>query len=94
MEVIMTTLDSGKGLVSRRGLLVGGMAAGSATVFSAGDAGAQAKLSKAAVRFTSSPKDGKSCRTCKLFVAPSSCTFVEGTTEPTGSCWIWRDNRA
>ncbi|MCW2273894.1 hypothetical protein GJ654_08140 [Rhodoblastus acidophilus] len=83
----MTTTYAGNAKVSRRIFLIGGAAAGS--LLPAEEASARVKLSKAAVRFGAPSADGRDCRSCKLFVAPSSCMFVEGATEPNGFCWIW-----
>jgi hypothetical protein len=82
------TLDSTQ--VSRRKLLVGGLAAGSATLLAATGAQAKVKLSKDSVKYTASASGGKNCGSCKLFRGPSSCVFVEGTTESNGACWIWQ----
>lgn len=75
---------------SRRALLAGGMPVGWVAALPADEASAHAKLSKEAVRFRAVSTDGKPCRSCALFVEPSSCTFVEGPIDPNGSCWIWR----
>jgi hypothetical protein len=75
--------------ISRRKLLVGGVAAGSATLLAATDANATVKLPKSAVRF-SKATNGHNCGSCKLFVGPADCMFVQGPTPPEGSCWIWR----
>ncbi|MCW2273137.1 hypothetical protein GJ654_03390 [Rhodoblastus acidophilus] len=80
--------------ISRRMLLVGGVAAGSAPLLAATDANANVKLSKAAVRFRTVAQDGKTCGACKLYRDPSSCTFVEGVTDPSCTCWIWRAKTA
>ncbi|MCW2282817.1 hypothetical protein M2323_000582 [Rhodoblastus acidophilus] len=74
---------------SRRALL-GGMPAGCAAALPVGEASAHVKLSKDAVRFKKLSADDRTCRSCALFVAPSSCAFVEGPIEPEGTCWIWR----
>ncbi|MCW2282818.1 hypothetical protein M2323_000583 [Rhodoblastus acidophilus] len=81
------TTRTGNAKVSRRTLLVGGLAAGS--LLPAGAASARVKLSQAAVRFHAPSGDGRDCRSCKLFVAPAGCLFVEGANDPSGSCWIW-----
>ena len=80
--------------VSRRMLLVGGVAAGAASLLTESNANATARVSKDAVRFTSVSTSDKNCRSCKLFRAPSSCVFVEGPTSPDGYCWIWRGRNA
>jgi secreted PhoX family phosphatase len=80
--------------VSRRSLLIGGAAAGSASLLTASAANANVKVSKAAVRFSAVSTNGKNCSSCKLFVPSSSCMFVEGPTTPDGYCWIWRSKNA
>jgi hypothetical protein len=80
--------------VSRRMLLVGGVAAGAASLLTETHANATARVSKDSVRFTSVSTTDRNCRSCKLFVEPSSCLFVEGPTSPDGTCWIWRSRNA
>ena len=83
----MTTTHTRNAKVSRRAVLIGGVAAGA--LLPVDEAGARVKLSKSAVHFSAPSADGRDCRSCKLFVAPASCMFVEGATEPNGYCWIW-----
>ncbi|MCW2283273.1 hypothetical protein M2323_001042 [Rhodoblastus acidophilus] len=86
--------DPSKG-VSRRLLLTGGVAAGSAGLLAATGAQAQVKVPKSAVRFSSAATiAGHTCGGCKSFQAPSACLFVEGKTSPDCSCWIWRGKTA
>ena len=74
--------------VSRRTVLVG--AAGAAPLLALGANGAKAaKMSQSAVRYQATPKDGKQCDGCKLFVAPNACKSVDGTISPTGWCALW-----
>jgi len=81
--------------ISRRMLIVGGVAAGSASLLAAADAHASAKVQKSAVRFSPvATVAGHSCGTCKLFKAPSDCLFVQGPVSQDCSCWIWRDKTA
>jgi hypothetical protein len=81
--------------VSRRTLLIGGVAASSASLLAASEANANVKVSKASVRFSSvSTTTGRNCGSCKLFLAPSDCRFVEGPTSPEGYCWIWSSKNA
>jgi hypothetical protein len=42
-----------------------------------------------AVGYRDSPKDGKDCKGCKLFIAPASCKTVSGVISPNGWCKIW-----
>ena len=46
-------------------------------------------MSQTAVRYQESPKDGKQCDGCNLFVAPGSCKSVDGAISPTGWCALW-----
>jgi hypothetical protein len=71
--------------VSRRAVLI---AAASAPVLALGAAQA-ASLPPSAVAYQDTPKNGKDCKGCKLFVAPSSCKSVSGTISPNGWCKLW-----
>ena len=74
--------------VSRRTVLITVAAAGPLLALTATGAKA-AKLSQTAAKYQDSPKDGKQCDGCKLFVAPSSCKSVDGTISPKGWCALW-----
>jgi hypothetical protein len=50
---------------------------------------AEAKIQQAAVKYQTSPKDGKQCSDCNFFVAPNSCKQVDGEISPTGYCLLW-----
>jgi hypothetical protein len=52
-------------------------------------ANATVKVPQAAVHFQNSAIGAHDCGTCKHFVAPSSCQFVEGAVSSGCSCWIW-----
>jgi len=41
------------------------------------------------VSYKPSPKDGKKCADCNLFVAPKSCKTVTGEISPDGGCKLW-----
>jgi len=74
--------------VSRRTVLIG--AAGAVPLLALGATGAKAaKMSQSAVRYQATPKDGKQCSDCKLFVAPNACKNVDGDIAPTGWCALW-----
>ncbi len=74
--------------VSRRTLLIG--AAGALPLIALASTGAQAaKMAQSAVRYQASPKDGKQCSGCSLFVAPNACKTVDGTISPSGWCALW-----
>lgn len=51
--------------------------------------GAEAKMAQSAVKYQDSPKDGKQCDGCKLFVAPKACKSVAGDISPSGWCALW-----
>ena len=74
--------------VSRRTVLVAAAGAAPLLALAATSANA-AKLSQSAVKYQASPKDGKQCDGCNLFVAPSSCKSVDGTISPKGWCSLW-----
>ncbi len=74
--------------VSRRTVLIG--AAGALPLIALGATGAKAaKMAQSAVRYQDTPKDGKQCSGCNLFVAPNACKSVEGAIAPSGWCALW-----
>ncbi len=74
--------------VSRRTLLIG--AVGAVPLFALGTTGAEAaKMAQTAVRYQTSPKDGKQCSNCGMFVAPNACKNVDGVISPNGWCALW-----
>ena len=73
--------------VSRRTVLIG--AAGAVPLLVLGATSAQAKMAQSAVRYQDSPKDGKRCDGCNLFVAPNACKSVDGKISPSGWCALW-----
>jgi hypothetical protein len=74
--------------VSRRTVLIA--AAGMPSLVILGATGARAaKLAQKAVRYQDSPKDGKQCDGCNLFVQPNACKSVEGNISPKGWCSLW-----
>ena len=78
--------------VSRRTLLIG--AAGALPLIALGATSAKAKMAQNAVRYQNSPKDGKQCSGCNVFVAPNACKTVDGTIAPTGWCALWSKKAA
>ena len=75
--------------VSRRSLLQGAtVVAGGAAVLAvaATTQRAEAKMAQKAAGYQTSPKDGKSCKDCTLYMPPSSCKLVDGTISPFGWC--------
>lgn len=74
--------------VSRRTLLIA--AAGAAPLLALGATSAKAaKMSQTAAKYQPTPKDGKQCDGCNLFVAPNSCKSVDGIISPKGWCMLW-----
>jgi hypothetical protein len=71
--------------MTRRAVL---MAAAGAPLLALGGARAAA-LAPAAVSYQATPKDGKQCSDCKLFIAPRSCKSVSGDIAPEGWCKLW-----
>jgi len=73
--------------VSRRAVLAG--AAGATSFLALMSGSAEAKMAQSAVKYQPTPKDGKQCSGCNLFIAPNSCKSVAGDIAPTGWCSIW-----
>lgn len=73
--------------VSRRTVLIA--AAGAAPILAMRVAPAQAGIPQTAVGYQATPKDGRQCDGCNLFLAPNSCKSVSGEISPTGWCKIW-----
>ena len=73
--------------VSRRTVLIA--AAGAAPLLALISGSAEAKMAQTAVKYQPTPKDGKQCSGCNLFVAPNSCKSVAGDIAPSGWCSIW-----
>jgi len=77
---------------SRRSLLKSAVVlAGAATCASLSnrEAWAQAKASKAAMKYQETPKGDQKCSNCLQFVAPDGCKVVEGKVSPEGYCIAW-----
>jgi len=73
--------------VSRRTVLIA--AAGAAPLLALMSGSAEAKMAQTAVKYQPTPKDGKQCSGCNLFIAPNSCKSVAGDIAPSGWCSIW-----
>ena len=73
--------------VSRRTVLIA--AAGAIPLALCATGAKAAKMSQSAVRYQATPKDGKQCSDCKLFVPPNACKNVEGDIAPSGWCALW-----
>jgi len=88
-EIMKNSSNIGSAEISRRTLLVAGIAVGSAPLLLTTKAGATVKVSQAAVHFRTAANSDHNCGACKHFLAPSDCRFVEGTISSDCSCWIW-----
>ena len=73
--------------VSRRGLFqhVAVAAAGAAMLLGMASP-ATAKMIQKDAGYQEMPKGDQSCSNCSLFVAPASCSLVDGTINPQGWC--------
>jgi hypothetical protein len=72
--------------VSRRTVLI---AVGATSLLGLMSGSADAKMAQTGVRYQDSPKDGKQCDGCKLFIAPNACKTVDGDISPKGWCVLW-----
>ena len=72
--------------ITRRALLAA--AAGAAPLLTLGSA-ESAQMSPSSVSYQASPKDGKKCSDCTLFVAPRACKTVSGDISPDGWCKLY-----
>jgi len=80
--------DLNSRVLSRRAVLLA--AAGAAPLLAISASAVQAGgLPPSAVGYQSSPKDGKQCDGCNLFVAPNACKSVSGEISPSGWCKLW-----
>ena len=78
--------------VSRRSVLKSAVwLAGAACtgVLSHREALAQAKASKAAMKYQDHPNGDRKCSGCLQFVAPNGCKVVDGDISPNGYCIAW-----
>ena len=74
--------------VSRRTVLIA--AAGAVPLLALMSGSAEAKIAQEqAVKYQPTPKDGKQCSGCNLFIAPKSSEYLAGDIAPTGWCSIW-----
>ena len=77
---------------SRRLVLISSVAlagAACAGLVSSRQAFAQAKASKAAMKYQDRPNGEQMCSNCLQFVPPGSCKVVEGAISPNGYCIAW-----
>jgi hypothetical protein len=84
----MSNFDS-KSCMNRRTVLLAAAGAAPLLVISAGGSEAAASMSPTAVGYQDSPKDGRQCDGCNLFVSPNACKTVKGVISPKGWCRIW-----
>jgi hypothetical protein len=75
------------GFVSRRNVLIA--VAGATPLLAMMSGSAEAKMAQTAVKYQPTPKDGKQCSGCNLFVTPNACKTVAGDIAPSGWCSIW-----
>jgi hypothetical protein len=73
--------------VSRRTVLIA--AAGAVPLLALMGGSVEAKMAQGSVKYQSTPKDGKQCDGCKLFVGPNACKSVAGAISPSGWCVLW-----
>lgn len=87
MENAKSRTISRRDVLTRSAVALGACAA----VGLAGSADAQVakKASQQASGYQASPKGAQSCQNCRMFVAPSSCTVVEGSIAGTGWCRLY-----
>ena len=79
--------QTGPDHVSRRTILIA--AAGAAPLLTLMSGAPKQKWRRAAVKYQPTPKDGKQCDGCNLFVAPNACKSVAGEISPKGWCALW-----
>jgi hypothetical protein len=72
---------------TRRTVLIA--AAGAVPLLTLMSGGAEAKMAPSAVKYQDTPKDGKRCDGCNLFVTPNACKSVAGDISPSGWCALW-----
>ena len=85
-EKKLMTDQSKSAHISRRTILI---AAAGAPLLALMSGSVEAKMAQTAVRYQDSPKDGKQCDGCKLFIAPNACKSVDGAISPKGWCALW-----
>jgi hypothetical protein len=77
---------SRRNLLQRATVLAGGAALLAASVTASTSKADTGKVSQQAAAYQTGPKNGQRCTDCTLFIAPASCTLVEGTISPAGWC--------
>lgn len=74
---------------SRRIVLRGILATGCALCLPRLSVAQTGKISKAQAQYRDRPKDDQKCGNCLHFIAPDSCSLVEGNISPDGWCMLW-----
>jgi len=74
--------------LDRRTLLLAAAGAAPLLILSSTDSKA-ASMAQSAVGYQDSPKDGRQCDGCNLFITPNACKTVKGDISPKGWCKIW-----
>jgi hypothetical protein len=75
--------------LNRRAMLLAAAGAAPLLILSSSGSEAAASMSPTSVAYQGSPKDGKQCDGCNLFVSPNACKTVKGDISATGWCKIW-----
>ncbi len=75
---------------SRRRVLISLVGSAPFAVLSAGGASAFPKVPQSVAYYQPTPKEGRACAACYLFVAPNQCKFLAGEISPSGPCRLWR----
>ena len=83
MNSMQQGMHSRRALIRKAACAIGGIAAAMAA------SPAQAKMSQKVAQYQATPKDGKQCDGCNLFVAPNGCKSVAGDIAPSGWCALW-----
>jgi hypothetical protein len=87
----MRTSSASEIIVSRRTVLLCGLAGGASALTTGASALTMSpvKVSKDSVRYQNVGAIGRECGQCKLFVKPYACIAVEGEIHPGCTCRIW-----
>ena len=82
-------LKTGASKYTRRAIVQAAAVAGAVPALVLAASPALAKASQASVAYQDTPKDGKNCANCNVFVSPDSCKIVDGKVSPNGWCKVW-----
>jgi hypothetical protein len=75
--------------MNRRAVLFAVAGAAPLLALSSTGSEAAATMAPTAVGYQDSPKDGRQCDGCNLFISPNACKTVKGDISPKGWCKIW-----